>query len=550
MLLDYYNGRTILIPGGAGLVGTAICYKLVTAASPAKLYLLIRGKEERLWAQWRSVLPEAQYNVLRASACIVPISGDAAVPNTLGLSDNDLSALRENVTVIINLASNTRLTDTLASVKGTVIEPALCVAEVATTFSRLERFVWISSAYANAHLHWRDPQASLTAVVERMYPLSMGDSADAELAELDASGDSEAYRQNLFSSEFYYAKHLTERLLWARYRERLPHLLIVRPSCIGPALREPTPGFETLGTTPITTLMSFIVYGSANGTGAHHMPHRNGAKFQTLVNECPVDIVANRILAHAAHGTQGVTHAVVPGCSQLTLGDYHDEYLSTVPYRLRPKIDWIDDTALLAQMQARASQSGNDEILESEFGAVGNAFSFVGASYMFGDRKTTQLWQEMGEADRESLPLMVDGKNELLCALITRRKRPTAVIGRELTKYGFFATPTGRSEMFEAAQSGPHPESGPAMMGQPTFMVNSPIPSGDKASKVGGGLTSPTVGRYRFPQAPSLEETARILDAEYEVIGFDTDTGSMDTIHQSRQSIALDQRAGSIPTYT
>lgn len=46
MLLDYYNGRTILIPGGAGFVGTALCYKLITAANPAKIYVIIRGEEE------------------------------------------------------------------------------------------------------------------------------------------------------------------------------------------------------------------------------------------------------------------------------------------------------------------------------------------------------------------------------------------------------------------------------------------------------------------------------------------------------------------------
>ena len=46
MLLDYYNGRTILIPGGAGFVGTALCYKLISAASPAKIYVIIRGEEE------------------------------------------------------------------------------------------------------------------------------------------------------------------------------------------------------------------------------------------------------------------------------------------------------------------------------------------------------------------------------------------------------------------------------------------------------------------------------------------------------------------------
>lgn len=192
------------------------------------------------------MLPDTQYNLLRSSPCIVPIPGDASVPDTLGLSEATLAKLRETVTVIINLASKTRLLDSLSTIKATNIDPALRVAEVATTFPLLERFVWTSSAYANTHLHWRDPNALLTAVGEVLYPL---DSPERELAEIEASGDSRAHRQNFFSSDYGYAKHLTERLLLSRFRQlgvasRLPHLLIVRPSCIGPALREPTPGLR------------------------------------------------------------------------------------------------------------------------------------------------------------------------------------------------------------------------------------------------------------------------------------------------------------------
>ena len=45
-LLDFYNGRSILILGGSGLAGTALIYKLVTCTKVAQIYVLIRGGEE------------------------------------------------------------------------------------------------------------------------------------------------------------------------------------------------------------------------------------------------------------------------------------------------------------------------------------------------------------------------------------------------------------------------------------------------------------------------------------------------------------------------
>ena len=390
-------------------------------------------------------MPDMQYKLLRSS-CIVPISGDASIPDTLGLPDDVLTKLRESVSVVINLASKTRLCDSFSTIRATNIDPALCVAELATTFPLLERFVWMSSAYANANLHWSDPDAAFTAVREEVYHLDSEDNPERELAEIEASGSSTAHQLNFFPSEYGYAKHLTERLLLSRFRgpsagsRRLPHLLIVRPSCIGPALREPFPGFEVLGSTPITTYITYTIRESANGSGTHQLPHRNGTGFKTLVNECPVDLLANRLLAHTAHGSQDIIHAVVSKQNQLNLGDYWKEYVSAVPYALQPRIEWVDDARLLAQFQARTTGT-SDEVFDLDFGPVPRAFTFLGASYMFGDLKTEELWKGMAEIEQEILPVMVEGKDELACALRTRKKRSPPHIEKELGRYGFFCSP-------------------------------------------------------------------------------------------------------------
>jgi len=45
-LLDYYEGRSIVIVGESGLSGTALTYKLVTCTKVSHIYIVVRGGEE------------------------------------------------------------------------------------------------------------------------------------------------------------------------------------------------------------------------------------------------------------------------------------------------------------------------------------------------------------------------------------------------------------------------------------------------------------------------------------------------------------------------
>jgi len=444
-LLDYYRGRTILVTGGSGFVGTALCYKLVISAHPTKIYVLIRGSVERLWDRWSKVLPAAQYNTLRNSGLIVPIVGDAATPGTLGLDSATITSVREEVSVCFNLASKTRIVASLATIKQTDIDPAVCVAEFATTCKGLDRFVWTSSAYSNAQLHWQDPNATLTTVGEQIYDAG---NPEEELSQIVASGTSDVYRRTFFSSQYGYCKNLTERLIISRYQDKLPHLLIIRPSCIGPALREPAPGYEIMGSSPITTLMSYTIHRSTNSlTGAYHLPTRKGLGFSTFINECPVDIVVNRILAHTSVRTTGITHAVVGrgvADQQLTLGDYWTEFTSTIPRPLCPTVEWVDDATLL-----QLFKEGSQSFVDAQFGAVPRGFAFCGAAFNFEDGKTVTLETQLSAVETQELPLFVDGKEELLVALKTRKKRNANVIASELQSADFFKPPDSGSGIFD-----------------------------------------------------------------------------------------------------
>lgn len=311
--------------------------------------------------------------------------------------------------------------------------------------------MWASSAYANSHLSTEHDQPT-TIIGEGIYPndilYSPGmapleelnslqlQQTEEEYSALSETGSTPIYLSGKHLTSYTYAKHLTERLLLSRYKPKLPNLMIFRPSAIGPALQEPFPRYERLGSTPVTTILSFTI-SAPNQT--IEFPSRGG--FSGLVDEIPVDICMNQLLAHVSSGTTGIVHAVAGAENCLTLGDYWREYLCSVPFSERPSIKWVDDTIL------RTPESQSQLLLNP----VLRLFCYLGASFDFAKGKTEKVWGKMGEKEREILPLKVAGREELEWALKLRKKRTGAAITAEFVRMDnkFFADTASR-EVHEA----------------------------------------------------------------------------------------------------
>ena len=79
---------------------------------------------------------------------------------------------------------------------------------------RLDRFPYLSTTYANAHLHHLY-QGVDTQVSERVYSLrsSGGDNTVLELDDLRNCGSTPEYSTHKFPFPYAYAKHFTERIL-------------------------------------------------------------------------------------------------------------------------------------------------------------------------------------------------------------------------------------------------------------------------------------------------------------------------------------------------
>ena len=225
------------------------------------------------------------------------MDGNLCEPS-LGLSEDEVSLLKGNVNIYIHLACSISLRRPLPVIAKSIIDPTLELARIALASSSLERFVYISTAYANAHLHHHHDGVD-TRICERIYPLQTesGDSTDLELSELRTSGTTSAYRANNFPFPYGYAKHLTERLLLELFEaEQLSgSLLIIRPSILGPALKDPYPYYEIRGSAPATNFLAAVV--ASPSLQVTFSSRFEDPMQQATLDEIPVDIVVNRILS-------------------------------------------------------------------------------------------------------------------------------------------------------------------------------------------------------------------------------------------------------------
>ena len=117
MLAEAYRGRSILLTGGTGFLGTALVEKILRSLPELGcLYLLIRPSRERDAAARfeNDVLGSAAFRRLRrelgdafdehASRKVRVLEGDVHAPS-LGLGEEDLSELSREVDVVIHSAA-------------------------------------------------------------------------------------------------------------------------------------------------------------------------------------------------------------------------------------------------------------------------------------------------------------------------------------------------------------------------------------------------------------------------------------------------------------
>ncbi|PYH48829.1 uncharacterized protein BP01DRAFT_288491 [Aspergillus saccharolyticus JOP 1030-1] len=307
---EWFAKQTVLLTGATGGLGGCLLYKLILQVPVKKVFLLHRGLREDAIGKLRRNMPGCVSELFEGDRLEL-LKGDIIAPN-LGLDASQLSVIRKETTVVLNAAANTSfVANAYESCKNNCL-PALDLAELALSFPQLVKFVQVSSVFANSFL----PDGVVT---ETLHPFGENDlDCVREVEEiLSLKGNSPRTKHWLWP--YAEAKYLMERLLVQRYESRLP-LLIIRPSSIGPALRDPYPLFCPPGSSPVENF--FELYLATGGANRVWRAAKNSSSGSHIVDEIPVDLVSNICLLHLAQGSQGIVQAAAQLYCYLTMDDF------------------------------------------------------------------------------------------------------------------------------------------------------------------------------------------------------------------------------------
>ncbi|CAG8900802.1 unnamed protein product [Penicillium egyptiacum] len=286
-----FEGHTVFLTGGTGCLGGCLLYKLALQLPTRKIFVLIRGDSQRAIGKLRESMPNHAQAIL-ATRKVDFVIGDMKAVN-FGIEATILRQLQDEVTLVIHTAAKIKLEGPIRDALESNCLPALEMARIASEFRRLKLLVQISTSYVNSHL----PDGP---VLERIYPLGGEEDPEEELASILALGTSP--HDGKFSSTYTQAKHLMERLLLSRF-PGLP-ILMLRPTIFGPAFRHPYSLYGSEDSTPLTKFTR-LWFSDRGSTQVWHATE--GYKTGTnILDEIPVDLVANACLLHAAARTTGI----------------------------------------------------------------------------------------------------------------------------------------------------------------------------------------------------------------------------------------------------
>ncbi|KAJ5544473.1 Male sterility NAD-binding [Penicillium sp. DV-2018c] len=286
-----FQGHTVFLTGGTGCLGGCLLYKLSLQLPTRKIYLLVRGDVQRAISKLRQSMPNHAQAILTTNK-VEFVIGDIKKAK-FGINSDVLQRLQDEVTLVIHAAAKIKLEGPIRDAVESNCLPALEMARMASRFRRLKLLVQISTSYVNSHL----PDGP---VLERIYQLGGEEDPEEELASILALDTSPHSAK--FSSTYTQAKHLMERLLLNRF-PLLP-ILLLRPTIFGPAFRDPYPYYGSEDSTPLTKFTN-LWFSDRGATQVWHATegYETGTN---ILDEIPVDLVANACLLHAAAGTTGI----------------------------------------------------------------------------------------------------------------------------------------------------------------------------------------------------------------------------------------------------
>ncbi|CAG7824272.1 unnamed protein product [Allacma fusca] len=213
-------------------------------------------------------------------AKVVVIDGDVTLDG-LGITPENTEILKSTVSIVLHVAANVRFNAGLKSLVKTNTEGTNNVLKWSKQLQHLKAFVYVSTAFSNSHFEDTD---------ERIYPPTVDPHVVMQLCSKFPADLVDSLTEKLLDKHkncYTFSKHLAESLV---HEGRFEYpVCIVRPAIVGPAHREPFPGWVDN-----FTGMCGYVNGMSRGVVRCMYTNRQGG-----VDVVPVDHVVNLILTAA-----------------------------------------------------------------------------------------------------------------------------------------------------------------------------------------------------------------------------------------------------------
>lgn len=246
-----FTDTAVLITGATGYVGSLVLEQLLRVGNIKKAYLLMRTKHSQDQEHRLQSLLSSPVFRLHDTSQILPklsiVAGDLAKPNC-GISAADQRKLISEVQYVVHAAASIRFDNNIQTDLQLSYVATKTLADLAIGMKQLRCFMYVSTAYANAHLG-----AGITAQ-EQLYPVrdEQGQALDHtalshRLLSLPAAQAQEevlALMKRLKAHDVTYGfcKNLTEQLVGSYHMQPYP-VCISRPSGVGAVARLPCPGY-------------------------------------------------------------------------------------------------------------------------------------------------------------------------------------------------------------------------------------------------------------------------------------------------------------------
>jgi len=244
-----------------------------------KIYLLIRGSKGKSPHERTNEMTSKKPFTVRlkqdfVKQKLVAIESDLA-ESKLGLSEQDLRTLEDQVSVIFHVAASVKFEAPLEINMRHNVVATKELLELACNFKKLLCFVHVSTAYSNCQLRQID---------ERIYPMKVPeDPMGVQVTKAMIEN-----RPNTYT----YTKAMAENVA-SKYAARL-NIVIVRPSIVMSSLKEPAEGWVDTINGPV----------GLSVLGALGILQKIKVNSEVVFDLIPVDIVTNALVSIAWAATE------------------------------------------------------------------------------------------------------------------------------------------------------------------------------------------------------------------------------------------------------